>query len=209
MGGPAAAVTVTGFKAAAAPTEAAAAATTTAANKRSTAAANTAVVATSYCQSAKATLPSAAAPQSAAEAAAAARPMRAAAKKEVAAVAGSTEAVTSLSPPALPAKHMRRRPQQNELPGGLEEAGVDRLCAILHLDGDGDASVCSEPATQPSSLESSPSMPPPPSDPSPGKKKCCICNVNDMFNYDYRNVLNVLKSICSRCYTTASDYHLK
>ncbi len=60
-GGPATAVTVTGFKAAAAPTVAAAAATTTAANKRSTAAANTAVVATSYCQSAKATLPSAAA----------------------------------------------------------------------------------------------------------------------------------------------------
>jgi hypothetical protein len=219
-GGPAPADTAKGSKAAAAVASKAAAAAltaavTTAADKRATAAANsaaaapTAAVATSYSEAVKATLPSAAAPR-----AAAARLTRAAAKKEVAVATGSAEAVTSPSPPAPPAKRKRRRQQQSEPTGGMEEMGEERLCAIPQLDGDSNVSVCSEPAAQPSSPASatstSPSASPPPSPSSPAEKKCSDCNINDLFNYDFKNCRDCLKKlICSKCYSESKEYHLK
>jgi hypothetical protein len=217
-GGPAPVDTAKGSKAAAAvASKAAAAAATaaviTAADKRETAAANsaaaapTAAVSTSYREAVKATLPSAAAPRGAAEAAA--RLTRAAAKKEVAVATGSAEAVASPSPPA---KHKRRRQQQNETTEGMKEMGKERLCAIPQLNGDADISLCSEPVAQPSSPASIPlpSAPPPPSPSCPAKKKCSDCNINDLFNYDFKKFRDCLKKLtCSKCYSESKEYHLK
>jgi hypothetical protein len=88
--------------------------------------------------------------------------------------------------------------------------GEERLCAILQLDGDGDISVCSEPAVQPSSPAPLPSAPPPPSPSIPAKKKCSDCNINDLFNYDFKKCCDCIKKlICSKCYSESKEYHLK
>jgi hypothetical protein len=90
--------------------------------------------------------------------------------------------------------------------------GEERLCAIPQLDGDGNISVCSEPAVQLPSPASapSPSAPPPPSPSGPAKKKCSDCNINDLFNYDFKICRECLKKlICSKCYSESKEYHLK
>ncbi len=119
-------------------------------------------------------------------------------------MAGSGEAVASPSPPAPPAKRKQRHQQQSEPTGGMEEMGEERLSAILQLDGDSGVSVCFELVAQPSSPASapSPSAPPPPSPSSAAKKKCSDCNINDLFNYDFKKCRDCLKKrICRKCYS--------
>jgi hypothetical protein len=78
--------------------------------------------------------------------------------------------------------------------------GEDRLCGIPQLDGDGNVSVCSELALPLPLL----------SDPASGKKKCCNCNFNDLFNFDLKKCRDCLKKlICTKCYSSAQEYHLK
>jgi hypothetical protein len=98
-------------------------------------------------------------------------------------VACSSGAVTSPPPTTPPVKHKRRHPQLEEPPGGLEEAGEDRLCAIPQLNGDSDVSVCTDPASQPSLPSPSLSSLPPPIGLATVKNKCCICNDNKIFNF--------------------------
>jgi hypothetical protein len=73
--------------------------------------------------------------------------------------------------------------------------GEEQLCAIPQLDGDGDISVCSEPAAQPSSPAPLPSVLPLPSPSIPAKKKCSDCNINDLFNYDFQKCCDCIKKL--------------
>jgi hypothetical protein len=96
----------------------------------------------------------------------------------------------------------RRRPQQSKPPGGVEEMGEDRLCAIPQL-GTGGAAVFA-------GVIPFNAAPPSTSDPASGKKKCCNCNVDDLFNYDFKKCRDCLKKlICTKCYSSAQEYHLK
>jgi hypothetical protein len=90
--------------------------------------------------------------------------------------------------------------------------GEERLCAILQLDGDGNVSVFSESPAQPSSPVSAPStsgrLPPSPS--GLAKKKCSDCNINDLFNYDFKKCRDCLnKCFCRKFYSESLEYCLK
>jgi hypothetical protein len=51
---------------------------------------------------------------------------------------------------------------------------------------------------------------PPPSNPASGKQKCCDCNVNDLYNYDFKKCQECIKKlICAKCFSSAQEYNLK
>ncbi len=204
---------------AAAPTaaEAATATAATAASRKGATAASKAApaprgaVAATYCEAAMATLPTAAAPRAAAEAAT--RRTCAAARKDVVATAtaSSAEAVTSLSPPAPPAKQKWKRPQPVEPTSGQNGAEAERMDAIPQLDGDVSLGVetASLPATPPPPPPPT-TTPPPPSDPATVKNFCTSCNATPIFNYERSICVTCLeKLVCKKCFTTATEYRLK
>ncbi len=51
---------------------------------------------------------------------------------------------------------------------------------------------------------------PAPSDTASGKKKCGDCNINDIFNYDFKKCRECIKkSICTKCFSSAQEYQLQ
>jgi hypothetical protein len=159
---------------------------------------------------------------------AAARDTRAAAKKKAAGAAGiGAETTTSPSLPAPPAKRKRQRQPPSE-----PTSDMSAIADIPQLDGDGDVSVAgsdessllstppprglpatsASPTQRNSSPAPSPSMTPKlsPSNPASGNSKCCDCNLNVLFNYDFKRCLECLKKlICAKCFASSQEYRLK
>jgi hypothetical protein len=121
--------------------------------------------------------------------------------------AGSVETVTSPSLPATPAKHKQQCSQPDNPSGGLEEATEACQHAILQLNSDN--SICSDSASEPRSLLQPPQ---PPDDPATVKNLCCLCNTNNIFNYDLRKCQDCLKKLIFmgiRYHSSSSEYNLK
>jgi hypothetical protein len=129
-------------------------------------------------------------------------------------MAASAGAVTSLSPPAPPAKRKRKRLQPVEPTSGQSRTETERMCAIPQLNGGGNALLGSETASQPAMPPPATplplTMPSPPSDPATVKNLCSSCLTSPLFNYEHRICKECLEnSICTKCFISVSEYSLK